>query len=758
MHITSTYGNKYMQSRMIAVSFGVAIVAFLPQLPSLNTLTALLLCLGLLLLLRRPRRGRVLVTGLFCVCLGLGYSTYYGQQLLQSRLDPSSEDQPFQVTGYITGLPKTRTSYQAASTQFEFKLIDDQLPLRKVLLHWREAPLLQPGQIWRIKVKLRQPRGLANHKGFDYMQWLVVRGLDAKGVVLTSGNNQLLGHKLFSIDFYRNSLANYLQQQLPQIEHIGLIKALLIADKRQVSRQQWQLFINTGTIHLFAISGLHIGIMAGIGFYFGRLLALCLRLPMHKTSASAAIVFAWFYAAAAGFSIPTLRALVMVLVFMLSQLTARHIPLGQRFFAALLACLLIHPLSVLSGSFWFSFLAVAAILLLCVGHKGQLSKLLALVKAQYAVFIVLTPLTIYFFNLWAWGAFATNLIVLPVFSFVLLPLIFIALFFTSMGLDGLWHGVDALFDGLFYLLNVMQSLQGYSTVAARPWYGLFFVLPLMLILLVRYHPAKCLALFLPLALLLPKHSKTEGLRIHAFDVGQGLAVLLRIDNKALLFDTGAYWDDSGVVDTVITPYLKSLGLTQLDVLVISHGDNDHAGGAKRLLAELPVKHLYLGERLPNATGDICRQQSWAWGGAQFQFISRDHKAHEQGNNASCVLKVSYGDKALLLTGDIERSAELGLVKCCSTQLNSTVLFAPHHGSLSSSSWPFIKRVSPDWVLYSTGYNNRFNHPANTVARRYQAIGAQALNTAKDGAVDMYLPEKGEIAVKALRWQRSYYWQ
>ena len=745
-----------MQSRMIAVSLGIAIVAFLPALPSLGLLAVLMLFLALMLLRIHQQSYRAHVTWLLLFLIAVSYASNYGQRVLESRLPVSMEDVPVLVTGYVTGLPQTKQSYQQLVTQFEFQLIDGPIAVRKILLHWQTDRAVLPGEIWQLRVSLRRPRGLANHEGFDYQKWLVEQGVDAKGLVLASAKNRRIDNVPISIDLYRYQFSLFFDQELSNIRHLALIKALLIADKRAVTKQQWRFFVETGTIHLFAISGLHIGIVAGLGFFCGRVIALCFGIQAYRLSAVTAIIFAFLYAAAAGFSVPTQRALIMLVVFMLSMLSGRYIPIFSRFLLALTACLLIHPLSIISMSFWYSFVAVAGILVCCCGRYGRRQVWSSFLLAQYAVFIVLMPVSFLVLQQWVWNSFFANLIVVPVFSLVFLPFLFVAFLFSLLGVEFLWYMVEAGFDVLLWWLALIHQHTEVLYIPDISWYWLVLLFVFVAMLLI--HPAKWLFCLLPLILIFNEKPKSEGLHVHSFDVGQGLAALVVVHDKVLLFDTGASWADDSFANTIILPYLRSRGIKSIDTLVISHGDNDHAGGIEDLLASMDVNRVFVGEQLPGRQFTGCAEQSWQWQGATLSLLRADITAFESANNMSCTLKIDYAGRSLLLTGDIERSAELALVNCCAQLLGSDILFAPHHGSISSSSWPFIKRVEPKWVVYSAGYKNRFRHPHQVIVKRYSAMGAQALSTANDGAIDIRVGKSGQIAIDAARWHKSFYWQ
>ncbi|MGK0442712.1 MAG: competence protein ComEC [Pseudohongiellaceae bacterium] len=763
---------------MIAVCLGIGIIAWLP---SLTLPFYIATCVGTITLayIVLSRLYRRFVTLVLLLCIGVLYGCWFGFELLEQRLPIENEDLPHRINGYIVELPQVKYLYGQRVVRFKFHVIDAKPSsnIKTLLLKWPDGPNIIPGQQWRLTVKPRQPRGLVNPSGFDYQQWLVQQGVDAQGSVMVEGNNQLVGRKWVSFDRWRWQFSNKLDQFKGSIAHLNIIKALLIADKRDVKHSQWKIFADTGTIHLLVISGLHIGIMSAIGFYLGRVVALiCWPMQIIRFSNFTAISFAALYAACAGFSLPTQRALIMVVVYFGATLLSRNLSISTRFSTALLICLLMDPLSVITPSFWLSFVAVGVILFCCCSRRYSSSSSQKLInkpwlRSQIVIFLGLTPVLLAQYYQAPLLAVLVNLIALPLFSFVLIPLLFIFSVSLAMPITGLSYELILAADHILMLFNVLViAAHDYASVlslSSRPlaiW--ALAVIGCLLLLLPKHLPGRYFAFFLLLPLMTINNRDTDAkqLRFNVFDVGQGLSVLIRVDGKSLLYDVGASWPEGSIVKSVATPYFRAQGISILDTVVISHNDNDHAGGFGDLLQDMPITQLYTGEPLgySHVHQQQCKDQRWQWGEAEFKFIPNLNGSELEGNNRSCVLKISYrhdeGYAQILLTGDIERVVEQTLVTQNPSQLKADVLFAPHHGSLSSSSWPFIKRINPSVVIYSTGYKNRFNHPHQTVVKRYQALGSKKYNTATDGAIKIVYSDTSEMTIEGLRWVKRYYWQ
>jgi competence protein ComEC len=252
-------------------------------------------------------------------------------------------------------------------------------------------------------------------------------------------------------------------------------------------------------------------------------------------------------------------------------------------------------------------------------------------------------------------------------------------------------------------------------------------------------------------------------------VGQGLAIVAQTERHALLYDAGpAYSPEADSGSRVILPFLRASGIAQLDAMVVTHDDNDHAGGAASVLSGLPVATLYAslpethaawraasGYRLPCSAG-----QRWDWDGVRFELLHPTAASYAidavKANDRSCVLKLSTAQGTVLLTGDIEARSEEELLERAGNELRADVLVVPHHSSRTSSTEAFISAVQPRWVVFPVGYRNRFAHPSEAVVERYRASGAHMLRTDSAGAVLVRL-DGDRVSVQSHRELRRRYW-
>jgi len=393
-------------------------------------------------------------------------------------------------------------------------------------------------------------------------------------------------------------------------------------------------------------------------------------------------------------------------------------------------------------------------------------------KPQWVVFIALSLPLIYWTNQLSMIAPLINSIAIPVVGLIVVPLCLLALLFLNVSTtvagsllivaDGV---LSVLFDAMRLLVEhmpswVMPGFPGLSLTAA--WaLGIASLLLLLPISLARRVLPLVLILLLPLAFPVASRSLSGGFRLHILDVGQGLAVIVETAQYAMVYDTGAdFGGDFNLGSAVITPVLQELGIDRLDRVVISHGDNDHAGGLSGLLESMDVRDVVSSDAslLSGLPVHPCEESDmWVWDGVEFRFLHPDH-LFDQGNRDSCVLQVTTGSTSILLTGDIDVSVERRLVLEYGQHLRSSVLIAPHHGSNSSSSYAFIKHTDPDYVVFAAGYRNGFHHPTDKVVARYRELGVIPFNTSETGMLSFSLLDDVATAMPALyRERRPRYW-
>ena len=640
---------------------------------------------------------------------------------------------------------------------------------RKIRLSVYQSGIhLKAGQRWRFKVRLKPPHGFANPGGFDYERWLYMGGIQATGYVRKDKRNHLLGSG--------GSIARLRQFLFTQISakprpFNGVLAALLVGDKSAISQQQWQVFRHTGTSHLMAISGLHIGLVAGLVFFLVRRLCpvRCLRyISAQQYGAVFSLLAAFGYALLAGFSVPTQRALIMLTVVLGGIIVKRAVRPWQALSLALLAVLVVDSRALLSAGFYLSFAAVAVIVYGIYGRLGHGSRWLQTMAVQWRLSLLLLPLTLLWFQQGSLISPLANILLVPWVGLLVVPVALLSLIFTG------W--LQGLADGLLNLANTLLSLSwpilqtladwpfGHFTVAAIPLWAVVLALAGGLILLApRGFPLRWLgALWLLPALTVAHYPPPEGsFRLTLLDVGQGLSVFVQTRHHGLIYDTGPSFSASfNTGDRVILPYLQYRGVHHLDKLIISHGDRDHIGGAQAVLDQMPVWQLE-GQgisRLHHPYPQACQQgQSWRWDGVLFEVLHPDGD-YPRRNNRGCVVKISTQGSSVLLTADIEKKVEGRLLQQYGKALDVNVLLIPHHGSNTSSSRDFIAATSPQLALVSAGFANRFGHPRKPVLETYRAFDVPVYNTAREGAIELIFTPQGYQLSHRQRRDAPHYWQ
>lgn len=750
----------------------VALLSF-TQLP--NTY-ALLFLFSICLVITRLAKGNWSLI-FYCVTLviiGLMWSTFNSRLELMNSLRDDLEGKSLVVEGYIDSLPKKTSD----NIIFDFKtiVIDGHQKHLKIRLNWyKQHTTIRVGDRWRLLVRLKQPRGTLNPGGFDYEKLLFQQKIRATGYVVSNQANQLLEKN--NINHSIDRLRQYLQTQIEQIlanqEISSVIVALAIGVNTGINSEQWQIFRSTGTNHLVAIAGLHIGFVSGLiygvtQFLWRRITFLSLWMPTSQAAIISALITAFFYSALAGFALPTVRALIMMAVFTLTVLLRRNISVWNTYLLALLVILILMPLDVLSVGFWLSFGAVGLIIYGISGRINQQGLWWKWGRVQWIMALGLVPFLLLLFQQASLISFIANSVAIPGVGFFVLPLTLLGslflLIFKPLGI--LLLGLAAkLMTMIWLMLTKLANLQYALWYHAVPNMLSFFtsIAGILLLLSPRGIPGKWLGSFwlLPLFFYKPVGPQVGQMWFTLLDVGQGLASIVRTQHHLLVFDTGAKTSaDFDMGQAVVLPYLRMIGITKVDVLVISHGDNDHIGGANSIITNMPVSQILtsIPQRFSHGLAQYCYQgQQWQWDGIFFQVLSPPQSQTYQDNNSSCVLRISDGKNSILLTGDIEKGEERVLL-AQSLLLPTTLLVAPHHGSKTSSTQSFVELVHPHYVLFPIGYRNRYHFPNPIVVKRYHDVSAELEDSVQDGAITFKFDQhSGVISHERYRQEEGHFW-
>ena len=751
-----------MSHGSVAFLIGVLVLTRFPVLPGPVLLSFLCFCFCAAL----ACCGRHLAILLAWFLAGFLWAALHAYWYTGDLLDSSLQGVDRLVSGQVVSLVQLKKD----SIRFVFRPDDPDLPTR-ISVTWYEGFLkVQPGERWRLELRLKRPRGSANFDGFDYEAWALRQRLGATAYVRNNPENLRLipAGSDRPILLLRSRLQKRIANVLSDHPMQGFIAGLSIGVRDAVTPEQWRVLTATGTNHLMAISGLHIGLVAGLIFTLTRFV-WALLFPFSRLSPTrGAICFSFMtgltYALLAGFSIPTRRALLMLSVVLGAGWFRRRIAPTHSLGLAVIGVLVIDPLAVLSSGFWLSFGAVAFICWSFLGrekaNRANDGPVVRLVSIQWAVFVGLLPLTLLLYRRVSLAAPLVNLILVPLFGVLVIPLCLLGILllelWPSVGawlvtlcadlLSVVWFGMEFV-AGVSSLLVVSHSLPFIVIVTT--------LLGVVLVLLPTAWPGKWLGLVLmmPMWVYQPIRPQTGEFELTVLDVGQGLSVVVMTAEHTLVYDTGnAYPSGNNAGERLILPFLQSRGVKHIDLLVLSHGDRDHTGGAQSLMDDLPVNLLLLGndDRLTDrfAGGEPCvAGQTWRWSEVQIEVIHPAIKSDMTANNGSCVIKITSSWGSALLPGDIEAAAEVSML---SQNLSSDVVLAPHHGSDTSSRLSWVRATGAEIVVFSAPYDNHWGFPKTGAFGRWRSIGATSYCTGTSGALRVSF---GSSARKVQEWRR-----
>ncbi len=740
---------------MLAFTLGILLIFALRSLPSPGSLLLFVLPLCV------PWRGRVLLAAFV---LGVVLCTWHGQRYLDQRWPAARHGETELVQGTIVSLPERQVAADGAVSnwRFEFEPQSADLPQRIRVSWYRSKVIPAGGQCWRLQLRLRTPHGSFNPGGFDYEAWLLRERIAATASVVEAEPCESAARRPAQwILTLRQNIVDRIDRAVGEGSAAAMMAALAVGSTAGLRDADWQLFRETGTTHLIAISGFNLGVVSGFIFLLLRWLwslwpRLCLWVPAQRVGLVGSGVAAAFYALLAGFDPPVLRALIMLLMLIVAALLHRLHNVMRVLSYAWALILLLDPFAVLSPGLWLSFGAVLAILFVSRGRLRLPSAWRVALNVQWMLSFALIPLTLYFFGGFAWLSPLVNLLAVPLFS-VLTPLVLVAVaamtihfpFGAWIGQQLAW-GFDVLVNGLEWTLALAPSPW---VSASPPWPALVLgALGAILLWLPRGAPLRVLALSCLAALALPRQQLPTELALTALDVGQGTAVVVRTASHTLLVDAGPAFESSfDAGRSVVVPYLLSQGITRLDALVVSHDDNDHAGGVAAVRSLLPVSRV-----IGTADGEACADgMHWRWDDVDFSVL-HPMDSGGTGNNHSCVLLID-GPYRILLPGDIERAAERRLLREHREALAADVLLTPHHGSRTSSTQGFVEAVGAGVVVHSAAWRSRFGHPRAEVVERYAAQGAAQYTTGVSGAIRIERDEDGSFKVRAARRDHARWW-
>ena len=737
---------------------------FLPQSWLLTWQVALVIALALIFIFIFLRRNFLVFLAFFVVSLAYAHHSALG--LLQQAQSITAQKQV--VTFEIQEI----LHQQDYQTLIATATLADNLREQRIFLNWKAKEEPQLSEIWQAEISLRPLSARLNFSGFDRQQWYFSKEITAVGTVKSAV-------KIADVSSLRAEKLQQVKRQTEGLSLQGLLIALAFGERAWLDKTTWSIYQQTNTAHLIAISGLHIGLAMGIGFYLARVVQVFFptRFIHPYFPLVFGVLFALIYTYLAGFSVPTFRAISALVFVFFVQIMRRHYSTLQLFALVVGFLLLCDPLMPLSVSFWLSCGAVGCLIVwyhyvpfsLFQWKNRPFSPkvrwILSLFHLQFGLLLFFTPLQLFLFNGLSLSGFLANLIAVPLYSFLLVPLILFAVF--TNGAVFSWQFANKLAEGITWLISVFQgnwlnvsfnlalvltALCGgifmliiwsiyrepeISSSTRQVKQPRFFTLNLSKPLLKndRINVLRCSfgIMLLCFMILLFKQLSKPIWQVDTLDVGQGLATLIVKNGKGILYDTGPAWQGGNIAELEILPYLQREGII-LEKLILSHDDNDHAGGASTILKAYPNVEFITPSRKnyrENYRTFCTVGRDWDWQGLHFQILS-PHSIVERADNAhSCVILVNDGKHRVLLTGDAETKNEQIFAR---TLGKIDVLQVGHHGSKTSTSEYLLSQVRPDVAIISSGRWNPWKFPHYSVIERLQRYKSTVENTAISGQV------------------------
>ncbi len=715
----------------LATVIGITPLIWLPEIPAIKTILCLLI-IALLLALRGVRALRYAALTLCMLCWGL----LAARQMLLPMETMSHQSLDVESVE-IASVKKEGEPYhlliQKIHSQWLFP------PLRVQVVHSPPGMQTCPGQRWRMTLRLSPIHGQLNNGGFDAQRFMLAQGITLRARILRAEPMDLSCS-------LRWHLIKHIRRQSEGLVWQEVLLALGFGERAGMDDVYRKLLRDTGTAHLMAISGLHIGLSAIMGWAFAGLLQRLMparyigwRFPLIFSLMMAAI-YTWL----AGAQPPAFRTLTALIVSGILKLSGQRWSGWQILLSCVAIMLFLDPLSVLSDSFLLSVFAVGGLLfwyqwfpVTLKTRQWAIRQIVGLGHLQAGMMVLLLPLQVWIFHGVSLTSLPANMLAVPVITFITVPLILFAMLLTSVSpvAHTLLKMADGTLEGVFTFLRWLPA--GWLEVDAR-FVGVSLVPWAMLIAWQfqgwRYWGGCMISLLVALSVPFWRMDNSVSWRLHLLDIGHGLAIVVERHGRALLYDSGNAWPGGDAGRQTIIPWLRWHRLVP-ERIIISHEHLDHIGGLKSLISEWP------GLKIDSSLGEKghapCRQgMNYQWQGLEVRALWPPPDWQGVGNNRSCVVIISDGLHRVLLTGDIEAKAERAMIGQIGRALHAQTLVVPHHGSRTSSTPALIHQVSPSLALISVARYNPWRLPATGIVRRYFDSNIQWLDTARHGQISI----------------------
>lgn len=761
------------------------------------------------------------VFALFCL-LGFSYTFASWQLCLNEQkelLQLAENDQEVILSGHVLKTPTPLRLSHADEDTENIQTQGAKLWLGSLTLHTPSSDCHLTGQMvlststiswqditcgdWvRFKAKPKRIRNYKTPGVFDEETWWASQGIFVKATINSPVAFAIINHTRWSQDLFpheyfieqiRFAVMKKLTATIDK-ERIGVAAGLLLGEKSWLDDNTREFFAKTGTGHLIAVSGLHMAIISMLagGFIYQILLrfeSIILRFDILKTATIFSMLSAMFYATLTGLSPSAHRSMLMILAAGIAFLADRPKHILNALALAAWVLLLMEPLYLFNISFQLSFIAVLVVVLSSniqskiikpTFQDNWLKKIVKWIAIASLTTIITTigtaPLVLWHFQRLSLVSLPANLVLIPLTTFATLPCLVFGMIILPVWEHSalfLWNLANKLIEISLSYLSWLSSYPNSNVWLSRPDFFVALIFSslfiLLLILYANNNPLKRLRLMIILFLILTGSSAFYGKKLtrpsdtlwfHVLDVGQGLCQVVELpDGKLMLIDTGAmseYGFDAG--KNIVAPFLRHLGYDTIDIMMLTHPEQDHIGGAATLLNQFTVKEIWRTDFQDDYTAwsglnetakTKCERQTFFQGneifnisGVNFRFSPLAECQYVTSRNSrSLSMILTYQNKTFFVTGDMEKDRE----KCLISKAEDVdVMVAAHHGSATSNSEMLLKAVQPEYIIISAGYKNRFHHPSKEVLKRFEAINARILRTDIDGTVSFKIKHNGEL--------------
>lgn len=743
-------------------SLGCIPLLFLSKLPSTESYYYLALLLIVVVILYIFTCSSILrIIGFLLV--GLLWSMNNASDYLTSINDYI--DKNFTIRGIVTSLNleqdkliKSNNSY----VNFDIQYINQHsisYPL-SISLNWQNQILPSAGEEWQLNIKTKVKHSYLNEGGFDGQRFAIA-------------NKQLLvgtieqANRLSAKRNLRQLIVDNILPYIDIFEHGGIMLALIFGERSKITADHKAMMLKTGIAHLMAISGMHILLVVFISHRIIRGLQIFLpvRYISHVIPLFFGLIIAICYGWLSGFNPPTIRAILVLLFLLLLKLKKISLSPWQIINRIIALLLFFNPLMILAESFWLTCYVVICLIFINQWIPTQrysdryCSYLLQLIKLQCCLSLLLLPIQFSIFNGMSASAIIANLFAIPIISFITLPAAFFMLILSIFNYFYLtiWFGV-IVEQSLSLLFIILKPFTLYWIDISHSFY-LLSGIGWCIMLTWRsgfYHSYRISIILICICMISPFFKRPSVIwRVDMLDVGHGLAIVISKGQSAIIYDTGAKWQDSSAAERVIIPFLIWHGLN-LEGIIISHEHNDHIGGLTAIQQYYPKAWLMSSTMKLSNNYNCIDGTKFIWQQLKLIVLWPQEMKPAAFNGESCVIKLSDGINSILLTGDLEKKQEKILVSTKKNILFSTILQIPHHASNSSSTYTFLAKVSPMIAIGSVSRYNPWRLPSHKALGRYKNLAIDYYLTQNSGQISIFF-YSDKWVIKQMRYEIKPRW-